>query len=189
MQLIAHIDSLSPQGGTEFWDPRVAGQIERVSGSLWILSPQLSWVLGRELLSPHSASATSLPSSQPCNSKSSKSNLLTHYAWSWKLVAQQGGKSLTHFARRITFVYVYTTHEGLPQSPVSASPTSGQHLGRRSSLWQCQVTSDMGSQHPWPNVKNPLRLRRANVTSIYWSCNAKSACFESLWGWSYLALF
>ena len=36
----------------------------------------------------------------------------------------------------------------------------------------------MGSQHPSPNVKNPLRIRAANWLEIITSRDAKSACFQ-----------
>ena len=36
----------------------------------------------------------------------------------------------------------------------------------------------LGSQHPSPNVKNPLRIRAVNWLEIITSRDAKSACFE-----------
>ena len=36
----------------------------------------------------------------------------------------------------------------------------------------------LGSQHPSPNVKNPLRIRDANWLEIITSRDAKSACFQ-----------
>ena len=40
------------------------------------------------------------------------------------------------------------------------------------------VVVNMGSQHPSPNVKNPLRIRAANWLEIITSRDAKSACFQ-----------
>ena len=36
----------------------------------------------------------------------------------------------------------------------------------------------MGSQHPSPNVKNPLRIRAANWLEMITSRDAKSTCFQ-----------
>ena len=38
--------------------------------------------------------------------------------------------------------------------------------------------TNVGSQHPSPNVKNPLRIRAANWLEIITSRDAKSACFQ-----------
>ena len=40
------------------------------------------------------------------------------------------------------------------------------------------LTAWMGSQHPSPNVKNPLRIRAANWLEIIASRDAKSTCFQ-----------
>ena len=48
----------------------------------------------------------------------------------------------------------------------------------RPAIWSTEVLGEMGSQHPSPNVKNPLRIRAANWLEIITSRDAKSACFQ-----------
>ena len=50
-----------------------------------------------------------------------------------------------------------------------------QHNRNQNRLYIC---GEMGSQHPSPNVKNPLRIRAANWLEIITLRDAKSACFQ-----------
>ena len=43
---------------------------------------------------------------------------------------------------------------------------------------QAKTRQTMCSQHPSPNVKNPLRIRAANWLEMITSRDAKSACFQ-----------
>ena len=58
------------------------------------------------------------------------------------------------------------------------SSTIGQKTVTSLNREKLDVNNYMGSQHPSPNVKNPLRIRAGNWLEIITSRDAESACFQ-----------